>query len=101
MGYTIWYEGRSEAPITEAQLAQANASAAAWTKKLSDSAEDYAWEIDGDDECVMSGWTKPSMDDDEMEDDVDTLIEAVRALDEQMEGIAFTVTDDYDTEHYP
>lgn len=101
MGYTIWYEGTSETPITPEQLAQANAHAAEWTTKLSKTAERYAWEIDGEDDCKISGWTKPGLDEDDMEEDVETLIAAVRTLDSEMEGVTFTVTDDYETEHYP
>jgi len=101
VGYTIWYEGTSETPITPEQLAQAQEHAARWTTKLSESAEDYRWDIDDEDDCKISGWTKPGLDELEMEEDVDTLIDAVRTLDGEMDGLEFTVTDDYETEHYP
>lgn len=101
MGYTVWYEGLSETPITPEQLAIARQNAAKWTTKLSDTAESYAWDIDDDDDCKLSGSTKPSLDMDELDDDVDTIVAAVAELDQALDGVELTVTDDHETDLYP
>ena len=100
MGYTVWYKGVSEHPITGAQLDAARANAAEWTDRLSDTAEGYEWSIDDDDDCAISGYTKPGLDDD-MDEDVELLVQAVSALAAKLPALSFTVSDDYDSELYP
>ena len=100
MGYTLYYNGSSETPLSDAQRAMVAANVEKWNVKLSDNAEGYVWEY-SEDGLELSGWSKPSFDDDEMDSDMNVIVSAVRALQKALPGVRFTVTDDFDMEHFP
>ncbi len=100
MGYTICYEGASETPLTAAQRAIVQANVEEWQPKLSDDAEGYAWSF-SEDGCMLSGLTKPGMDEDDMDQDIEVLVSAVRALQAALPSVQFTVSDDFDMPLFP
>ncbi|MEC7987048.1 MAG: hypothetical protein VX278_17900 [Myxococcota bacterium] len=100
MGYTLYYNGSSETPITDAQRAVIAANVETWSAKLSEESEAYMWEV-SEDGLELSGWTKPSSDDDEMEEDMEVIVSAVRDLQKALPDVRFTVTDDFEMEHFP
>ena len=100
MGYTVYYQGCSDTPLTPEQRKIVTANVAKWSVRLSESAEDYSWEYE-DDGCQLSGFTKPGMDADDMDADINVLIAAVRELQAALQNVKFTVSDDYDLELFP
>jgi len=100
MGYTLAYNGSSDTPLTQEQRAIVAANVEEWSVQLSENCEAYEWEY-AEEGCELSGLTKPSYDDDEMDSDMDVILSAVRALQKSLPNIRFTVTDDFDMELFP
>lgn len=100
MGYSIYYQGTSQKSITAEERSIISKNVAKWNDKLSESSEDYAWTY-SDDGCQITGFTKPGMDDEDMDEDLEVLVSAVRELQQSLPSIEFTVTDDFDFEHFP
>ena len=100
MGYSIYYQGISPQKITDEERHIVTKNVEKWNEKLSESSEDYAWSY-SDDGCQMNGFTKPGNDDEDMDEDLEVLVSAVRELQQLLPSIEFTVTDDFDFEHFP
>ena len=100
MGYSIYYQGTSPQKITDEERSIISKNVLKWNEKLSESSEAYAW-VFSDDGCQMTGFTKPGLNDDDMDEDLEVLVSAVGALQKALPSIRFTVTDDFDFEHFP
>ena len=100
MGYTLAYNGSSDKPLTEEQRTIVAANVEKWSVQLSENCEAYEWEYT-EDGCELSGLTKPSDDDDEMDSDMDVILSAIRALQKALPNVRFTVTDDFDMDLFP
>lgn len=93
MGWTVYYRGQADSPITDAERALLDRHVAAWSPKLHDGSEDYAWEV-RDDGATLSGFTKIQSSDDDQADFV-TLIRAAQELETLLPRFRFLVSDDY------
>ncbi|MFO0548407.1 MAG: hypothetical protein U0271_08480 [Polyangiaceae bacterium] len=96
MGYTVYYEGRSKSPLTQADQALITRNTEQFAANMSDESEGYGWDI-GKDGLSMSGATKPALDDPEMETDIQVLVDAVTALSRALPHVTFRVTDDFES----
>jgi len=98
MGYTLYYEGTSEIPLTPEEREALKEHEARWNRRLSSTSEDYSYSVT-DRGRDLRGCTKPGRDD-AMDEDVETITDAVEELDRRLPNFQFTVTDDYETVHY-
>lgn len=93
MGWTVYYQGSSETPITDEERNILEGHVGVWTKKLEKGSEPYAWKI-GDDGKALSGSTKIHFSEDDRGDFV-TVIRATQELERLLPRFRFLVSDDY------
>ncbi len=95
MGYTIFYEGRSEYPLTDDEHAKLHENVLVWDTRLSEVSEDYGFTY-SDGTRRLSGSTKIGYSETEESHDLDMLLYAIEELDQILPGYHFTVHDDSD-----
>ena len=93
MGWTVYYRGRAESPILDAEKLLLERHSAEWTAKLNEGCEPYGWREEASG-TVISGFTKVHYSSDDQGDFV-TVVRATQELETLLPRFEFTVSDDY------
>jgi hypothetical protein len=93
MGWTVYYRGEADAPITDNERQVLARHVETWTAKLHEGSEAYGWKVE-DGGTKLSGYTKIQYSEDDQGDYV-TLIRAAQELEGLLPRFRFLVSDDY------
>jgi hypothetical protein len=93
MGWTVYYEGKADGPITDEERTILDQHVATWSPQLNEGSEAYDWKLE-DEGRALSGFTKIHYSSDDQADFV-TLIRAAQELEGLLPRFRFLVSDDY------
>lgn len=93
MGWTVYYEGHTDDPISDGERATLAAHTAEWTARLHDGCESYAWREEQSGR-VIRGMTKVQGSSDDQADFA-TIVRATQELETLLDRFEFTISDDY------
>ncbi len=93
MGWTVYYRGQADSPITDAEKQILAGHVAEWTAKLHEGSEGYGWREE-DDGKLLTGFTKVQSSEDDQADYV-TVVRATQEIEELLPRFAFLVSDDF------
>ena len=93
MGWTVYYQGEADSPITDDERELLAGHVAEWSPQLDEGSEPYAWREEADGRRLV-GFTKIQSSADDQGDFV-TLIRATQDLEQRLPRFKFLVSDDY------
>jgi hypothetical protein len=93
MGWTVYYSGEAESPLTDEERSMLAAHVATWTTKLHDRCEPYAWSEEAKG-LVIRGMTKVAASTDDQGDFV-AVVRATQELETLLPRFESVISDDY------